>query len=175
MDGGRRRSGPGSGGAAEDLSAAPLNAAKSPFSTDEAPTSPEDVTSYNNYLRVRHRQGRSGRKAAHLKTSPWTVQVDGECVGKPGDVRARGSHQAASRSRSASIACAASKRWSMVIPWVGVPAGGPPEAGRADVECEIRRVRDACIVPTEMPGAAFRPVLEWPYVEGLRWPRPCTR
>ena len=119
-------------------------------------------------LRVRHRQGRSRPRTPHSsRPQPWTVKVDG-LVGKPADYRARGHPQAASRSRSASIACAASRRWSMVIPWVGFPLADllkrvEPQGGAKYVAFET------LVRPAEMPGQQRPlPAADWPYVEGLR-------
>ena len=58
--------------------------------------------------------------------------------------------------------------WSMVIPWVGFPL--------ADLVKRVEPLGSAKYVafetayrPDEMPGVdSFFPVLEWPYVEGLR-------
>jgi sulfoxide reductase catalytic subunit YedY len=66
------------------VGAAPLPGAKSPFSTDEKLTSREDVTSYNNYYEFGTGKEDPAAKAGSLKTSPWTVKVDG-MVGKPAE------------------------------------------------------------------------------------------
>src|SRR5215207_4797693 len=58
------------------LEAAPLQAAKSPFSTDEKLTSRQDVTSYNNFYEFGTGKDDPVAKAKSLKTSPWTVKVD---------------------------------------------------------------------------------------------------
>ena len=150
----------------EGLSAAPLNAAKSPFSTDEKKTSLEDVTSYNNYYEFGTGKNDPGAKAKSLKTSPWTVKVDG-MVGKPGEFAVEDLIKSSSlEERIYRMRCV--EGWSMVIPWVGFPL--------ADLVKRVEPLGSAKYVafetayrPDEMPGVdSFFPVLEWPYVEGLR-------
>jgi len=149
-----------------DLSAAPLNAAKSPFSTDEKKTSLEDVTSYNNYYEFGTGKNDPAAKAKSLKTSPWTVKVDG-MVGKPGEFAVEDLIKSSSlEERIYRMRCV--EGWSMVIPWVGFPL--------ADLVKRVEPLGSAKYVafetayrPDEMPGVdSFFPVLEWPYVEGLR-------
>ncbi len=150
----------------EGLSAAPLNAAKSPFSTDEKKTSLEDVTSYNNYYEFGTGKNDPAAKAKSLKTSPWTVKVDG-MVGKPGEFAVEDLIKSSSlEERIYRMRCV--EGWSMVIPWVGFPL--------ADLVKRVEPLGSAKYVafetayrPDEMPGVdSFFPVLEWPYVEGLR-------
>ena len=150
----------------EGLSAAPLNAARSPFSTDEKKTSLEDVTSYNNYYEFGTGKNDPAAKAKSLKTSPWTVKVDG-MVGKPGEFAVEDLIKSSSlEERIYRMRCV--EGWSMVIPWVGFPL--------ADLVKRVEPLGSAKYVafetayrPDEMPGVdSFFPVLEWPYVEGLR-------
>jgi sulfoxide reductase catalytic subunit YedY len=56
--------------------------------------------------------------------------------------------------------------WSMVIPWLGVPLGPRAQALRADLQGEVRRLRDPGR-SAQMPGIRY-PILDWPYREGLR-------
>lgn len=150
----------------EGLSAAPLAAAKSPFSTDEKLTSREDVTSYNNYYEFGTGKADPAANARTLKTSPWTVKVDG-LVGKPADYAVEDLIKASAlEERIYRMRCV--EGWSMVIPWVGFPLADlikrvEPQGSAKFVAFEtVHR-------PEEMPGqrASF-PVLDWPYVEGLR-------
>ncbi|ANY80039.1 mononuclear molybdenum enzyme YedY [Microvirga ossetica] len=150
----------------EGVGAATLNAAKSPFSTDEKKTSREDVTSYNNYYEFGTGKDDPAAKAKSLKTSPWTVKVDG-MVGKPGEFAVEDLiKSSALEERVYRMRCV--EGWSMVIPWVGFPL--------ADLVKRVEPLGSAKYVafetayrPDEMPGVdSFFPVLEWPYVEGLR-------
>jgi len=56
--------------------------AKSPFSTSEKPNSYQDVTHYNNFYEFGTQKDQPAGMAKDLKTSPWTVSVEGE-VAKP--------------------------------------------------------------------------------------------
>ncbi len=153
-------------GLAGAVEAAPLSAVKGRFSTDEKVTSREDATSYNNYYEFGVDKAAPAKYAHTLKTSPWTVKVDG-LVGKPAeyslDDLMKGS---ALEERIYRMRCV--EGWSMVIPWIGFPL--------ADLIKKVEPQGSAKYVafetvsrPQEMPGlqSAF-PVLDWPYVEGLR-------
>jgi len=56
--------------------------ARSPFSTSEKLTPFNDVTHYNNYYEFGASKEQPAEMAKTLKTSPWTVSVEG-AVGKP--------------------------------------------------------------------------------------------
>src|SRR5439155_12472493 len=56
--------------------------ARSPFSTDEKPTSYRDATNYNNFYEFGTSKEEPAKKAKTLITSPWTVSVEG-AVAKP--------------------------------------------------------------------------------------------
>jgi sulfoxide reductase catalytic subunit YedY len=148
------------------LEAAPLSATKSPFSTDEKKTSREDVTSYNNYYELGTGKEDPAAKAGSLKNSPWTVKVDG-MVGKPAEFAIEDLiKSSALEERIYRMRCV--EGWSMVIPWVGFPL--------ADLIKRVEPLGSAKYVafetayrPEEMPGVqSMFPVLDWPYVEGLR-------
>jgi sulfoxide reductase catalytic subunit YedY len=150
----------------EGLGAAPLSAAKSSFSTDEKLTSREDVTSYNNYYEFGVDKEAPAKYAGALKTSPWTVKVDG-LVGKPQEIGLEDLIKSSSlEERIYRMRCV--EGWSMVIPWVGLPL--------ADLIKRVEPLGSAKYVafetvsrPNEMPGLdSMFPVLEWPYTEGLR-------
>ena len=129
-------------------------------------TSREDATTYNNYYEFGVDKAAPGKYAHTLKAAPWSVKVDG-LVGKPAeyslDDLIKGS---ALEERIYRMRCV--EGWSMVIPWIGFPL--------ADLVKKVEPQGSAKYVafetayrPKEMPGlqSAF-PVLDWPYVEGLR-------
>lgn len=146
--------------------AAPLSAAKSPFSTDEKLTSREDVTTYNNYYEFGVDKSDPAKHAKTLKTSPWTVKIDG-LVSKPQDIGIEDLIKTSNlEERIYRMRCV--EGWSMVIPWVGIPL--------ADLIKRVEPLGSAKYVafetasrPEEMPGLrSVFPVLDWPYREGLR-------
>jgi methionine sulfoxide reductase catalytic subunit len=146
--------------------AAPLNGVKSPFSTDDKLTSRQDVTTYNNYYEFGVDKADPAKNAGKLKTSPWTIKVDG-LVEKPAAYQLEDFIKPSTlEERIYRMRCV--EAWSMVIPWVGFPL--------ADVIKRAAPLGSAKYVafetayrPDEMSGVnSFLPVLDWPYVEGLR-------
>jgi sulfoxide reductase catalytic subunit YedY len=147
-------------------SADTLPAAKSPYSTDETPTSREDVTTYNNYYEFGIDKGDPAANAHTLTTKPWSVKVEG-LVGKPADyaledfVKPYAIEQRIYRHRCV-------EGWSMVVPWIGFPLADVIKL--AEPQGSAKFVAFETIMrPSEMPGqrGLFQP-LQWPYVEGLR-------
>jgi sulfoxide reductase catalytic subunit YedY len=146
--------------------AATLSAAKSPFSTDEPQTSLSDITTYNNYYEFGTDKADPAANAGKLTTAPWSVKVDG-LVAKPADYQLEDFIKPfALEERIYRMRCV--EGWSMVIPWDGFPLADILK--RAEPLGSAKYVAFETLVrPTEMPGQdAFFPVLEWPYVEGLR-------
>ena len=100
-------------------SAVPLKGVRSPFSTTETPTPKADITGYNNFYEFGVDKDDPARNAGSLKTTPWTVKIDGAC-NKPGTydladfLRGNTLQQRIYRLRCV-------EGWSMVIPWLGVP------------------------------------------------------
>jgi len=137
---------------------------KAGFRTDEALTRYEDVTSYNNFYEFGTDKTDPSRAAKTLRTSPWSVAVDGEC-GKPGtlglDDLVRG---LAPQERIYRLRCV--EGWSMVIPWLGVPLG--EVLRRFEPTSKAKYVAFTTLAdPQQMPGIRYRSI-DWPYKEGLR-------
>lgn len=148
------------------LSAAPLKAASSPFSTDETPTDKQYATSYNNYYEFGTGKDDPAANAGSLTTSPWTVKVDG-LVNNPADYQLEDFIKPSKlEDRVYRHRCV--EAWSMVIPWVGFPLSDIIK--RADPKASAKYVAfETLMRPEEMPGLkSFLPVLDWPYREGLR-------
>ena len=137
---------------------------KSEYSTDEELTSFDDITRYNNFYELGLKKGDPKRNAHLLKVKPWAVKVEGECE-KPGeygleDLILPSEHE----ERIYRLRCV--EAWSMVIPWVGVELGGVLK--RFHPTSKAKYVQFFTIYdPDNLPGQR-RPVLEWPYREGLR-------
>jgi sulfoxide reductase catalytic subunit YedY len=153
------------GDAAAQGSGAKLpNVKKGPFGTDEAQTPYEAVTTYNNFYEFGIDKDDPSRLAGSLKTRPWPVTIDG-AVGKGGTFAIDDlvkPHQL--EDRIYRLRCV--EAWSMVIPWVGFPLGDLLK--RVEPTPKARFVEFTTLqAPDQMPGQR-RPVLDWPYVEGLR-------
>ena len=140
-----------------------LDTVPGPFSTDEEPNSWRDITTYNNFYEFGTGKEDPYRNAQDFVTSPWTVRVSGECD-KPGDYHYEdivGPH--ALEDRVYRHRCV--EAWSMVVPWVGFPLGDllkrfAPNSNAKYVA--FTTLHD----PKQMPGQR-RPILRWPYREGL--------
>lgn len=124
----------------------------------------EDVTTYNNFYEFGTAKDDPAPNARNFKVKPWTVKVDG-LVKKPADyqlddlIKPYRAEDRIYRHRCV-------EAWSMVVPWRGFPM--------ADFIRRVEPLPSAKYVefttlmdPRQMPGQRF-PVLEWPYVEGLR-------
>lgn len=135
----------------------------SPYSTDETLNSYADVTTYNNYYEFGTGKDDPYRNSRDFESRPWTIKVSGlaentgvfdlEDFVKP----------YALEERIYRLRCV--ERWSMVIPWVGIPL--------ADILKQFKPLSGAKYVafetlhdPSRMPGQRSR-TLVWPYVEGL--------
>ena len=124
----------------------------------------KDASTYNNFYEFGTDKADPARNAGTLKTSPWSVDIEG-LVKKPGKYTLEDLLKlSAQEERIYRMRCV--EGWSMVIPWVGYSLNElikkvEPTAGAKYVE--FVTLAD----PKTMPFVGSR-VLEWPYVEGLR-------
>ncbi|MBT6190326.1 MAG: protein-methionine-sulfoxide reductase catalytic subunit MsrP, partial [Tateyamaria sp.] len=104
------------------------------------------------------------RNAHTLTTAPWNVQIDG-MVDNPGDYAMADIMNAMTiEERIYRFRCV--EAWSMVVPWNGFELADLLDM--AGVQEGAKYVAfETALRPDEMPGVRF-PVLDWPYVEGLR-------
>ncbi len=133
---------------------------------DEAlvPNSWDDITQYNNFYEFGTGKGDPAKNAHMLTTEPWTVVIDG-MVDAPGDYSmAQIMETMTIEERIYRLRCV--EAWSMVVPWNGFElvdllnlAGVQEGAKYVAFETALRK--------DEMPGTRY-PVIDWPYVEGLR-------
>ncbi|MHA7633581.1 protein-methionine-sulfoxide reductase catalytic subunit MsrP [Corallococcus sp. M7] len=142
----------------------PVAPAQGLFSTDEPRTPYEDVTTYNNFYELGLDKNDPARRAHLLKTRPWTVVIDGE-VHKPWTVDVDQLISAFPlEERVYRMRCV--EAWSMVIPWLGLPLGKLLD--RVQPTSFAKYVAFTTLEdPEQLPGQKS-PVLDWPYVEGLR-------
>ncbi|MPL60699.1 sulfoxide reductase catalytic subunit YedY [Rhodobacter sp. 140A] len=144
--------------------AARIAAAPSPYSTDAAPNTLEEITSYNNFYEFGWDKGDPKAHAGALTTDPWSVEIGG-LVEKPGrydlaDVL----KTAPPEERIYRFRCV--EAWAMVIPWIGFPLAAL--LNRVGVQPGAKYVAfETLLRPSEMPGQRG-PGIDWPYVEGLR-------
>jgi len=128
------------------------------------PNSFEDITQYNNFYEFGTGKSDPARNAHTLTTSPWSVKIDG-LVDNPGEYSMEQILEAMTiEERIYRFRCV--EAWSMVIPWNGFELADLLTL--AGVQAEGKYVAfETALRPDEMPGVRF-PVLDWPYVEGLR-------
>ncbi|MGJ8617549.1 MAG: protein-methionine-sulfoxide reductase catalytic subunit MsrP [Sulfitobacter sp.] len=128
------------------------------------PNSYEDITQYNNYYEFGTGKADPAANAGSLMTAPWTVEIDG-MVDKPGAYAFEDIMKAMTiEERIYRFRCV--EAWSMVIPWNGFELADL--LNMAGVQSGAKYVAfETALRPDEMPGVRF-PVLDWPYVEGLR-------
>ncbi|SHL77900.1 sulfoxide reductase catalytic subunit YedY [Roseovarius marisflavi] len=124
----------------------------------------EEITGYNNYYEFGTDKADPARYADALTTSPWTVEIDG-FVDRPGTY---GFDQIMDKmtveERLYRFRCV--EAWSMVVPWNGFELADL--LALAGVQSDARYIAfETALRPDEMPGVKY-PVLDWPYVEGLR-------
>lgn len=131
---------------------------------DDKVTPYEDITHYNNYYEFGLDKEDPAANAQHLRVKPWTVRVDG-FVKKPADYHLEDFLKPYKlEDRIYRHRCV--EAWSIVIPWRGFPL--------ADLIRQVEPTSQAKFVefttladPKQMPGV-LAPVLDWPYLEGLR-------
>ena len=124
----------------------------------------KDASSYNNYYEFGTDKSDPARNAHTLKTSPWTVEVEG-LVKNPARYTLEDLLKlSVQEERIYRMRCV--EGWSMVIPWVGYSLSQlikkVAPLGNARY-VEFVTLAD----PKTMPYVGSR-VLDWPYVEGLR-------
>jgi len=145
--------------------AATLNYTRnSRYSVSEQPNKFEEIAGYNNFYEFGTDKESPSENAHTLKTRPWSVTVHGEA-------EVRGTFELDDllknlplEERVYRFRCV--EAWSLVVPWVGFPL--------SDLLARFKPTSRAKYVefttlfdPRQMPGQRT-PVLEWPYVEGLR-------
>ncbi len=132
--------------------------------TDEKLNTFEEITGYNNFYEFGVGKDDPQRYAGRMKTSPWTVKIDGLC-NKPADYHVEDLIKpAALEERIYRLRCV--EAWSMVIPWIGIPLNEVLK--RAEPTGKASFVEFTTLLrPSEMPGQRSD-ILNWPYTEGLR-------
>ena len=134
------------------------------FGTNEAPSSYEDITTYNNYYELGLSKSEPASAGFRIKTKPWTVRVVGEVAREQTlDIDTLiawfGLEERVYRMRCV-------EAWSMVIPWLGFPLADLVK--RLEPTSRAKYLRFTTLFdPEQLPNQESR-VLPWPYVEGLR-------
>jgi sulfoxide reductase catalytic subunit YedY len=134
------------------------------YSSTEKPNSFDEVTGYNNFYEFGTSKSDPAANAGSLRTRPWKVEVAGEAEVTGSFPLEDILKPHALEERIYRLRCV--EAWSMVIPWVGFPLGDLLKRFRPT--SKARYVEFTTLLdPSQMPGQRY-PVLDWPYLEGLR-------
>ncbi len=137
---------------------------KSPLSTDEKQTPYEAVTHYNNYYEFGTDKEQPAKLAQNLRTSPWTVSIEGE-VAKPKTLDLDAIMKIAPlEERIYRHRCV--ERWSIVVPWIGFSLSALIKQIEPTSKAKFVAFQ-TLYDPKQMPQARWAG-LDFPYVEGLR-------
>ena len=130
----------------------------------DTPNSWEEITSYNNYYEFGTGKNDPLRYAHQLKTTPWSIVIDG-LVERPARYALEDIVEKMTvEERIYRLRCV--EGWSMVVPWNGFELADL--LNLAGIKNGAKYVAfETALRPDEMPGVSY-PVLDWPYVEGLR-------
>ena len=122
------------------------------------------ITTYNNFYEFGTDKADPAANSGDFNPRPWTLKVLGEC-NKPGDYDLEDFLKPHTlEERIYRFRCV--EAWSMVVPWVGIPLSRMLERFEPTSRAKYVAFRTV-FRPAEMPGQRL-PILEWPYVEGLR-------
>jgi sulfoxide reductase catalytic subunit YedY len=131
---------------------------------DEPLNSYEAVTTYNNFYEFGTAKDDPHKNSAAFTPRPWKVRIGGE-VEKPGDYDLDDLLSGLTmEDRVYRLRCV--EAWSMVIPWYGFPLSRLIDRVGPTGNAKFVQFRTV-VRPEEMPGQRY-PILNWPYVEGLR-------
>ncbi len=136
---------------------------KSFLSVMEQPTEREDIVGYGNFIEFASDKSGHVERSQLMAVRPWTVAVEG-LVAKPRRFGIEDLLKLPLEERIYRHRCV--EGWSMVVPWVGFPL--------ASLLKQVEPLGSAKYVefishadPASMPNVR-RPLLDWPYSEGLR-------
>jgi sulfoxide reductase catalytic subunit YedY len=134
------------------------------YMVQEKVTSFEEATSYTNFYEFSTGKRSVKELSQSFRTRPWTLSVEGD-VKKPKKFDIEELIQMFPlEERVYRWRCV--EAWSMVIPWIGFPLAGFIK--KCEPTSKAKYVEFTTLYdPDQMPGLSS-PVLDWPYVEGLR-------
>src|SRR5262245_36212007 len=134
------------------------------YETNETQTPRANVTSYNNYYEFGTDKGDPGVNAIGFQFKPWTIAVSG-MVKKPATYNLEDLLKGITmEDRIYRMRCV--ERWSMVIPWRGFPLATLVNKLEPLPSAKFIKFQ-TLYAPDRMPEQR-RPILHWPYTEGLR-------
>ncbi|OIR17639.1 sulfoxide reductase catalytic subunit YedY precursor [mine drainage metagenome] len=137
---------------------------KTTYGTGEKLTPYDDVTTYNNYYEFGTSKSEPAINAKLFKPHPWTISIEGE-VKKNKTISIEDIYKLAPlEERIYRMRCV--EGWSMVIPWVGLPLAQLIKW--AEPNANAKYIEFISMADSQQMTGVNLPVLDWPYVEGLR-------
>lgn len=130
---------------------------------DESLTPVNSALNYNNYYEFSTNKEAVATLAQAFTTRPWELRIDG-AVNRPLTLGLNDIAALAQLKRTYRLRCV--EGWSMVLPWQGVTLAEMLALAQPKSEATFVRFTGT-LRPEEMIGQR-RPVLPWPYTEGLR-------
>src|SRR5271155_5356309 len=134
------------------------------LSVADKPNSYKDITTYNNYYEFGTDKSDPAENSQKFRTSPWNVTISGEAENVGTFTLEDILKPHALEERIYRLRCV--EAWSMVVPWVGFPLANLISRFTPTMKAKYVEFK-TLLNPQQMPGERY-PVLEWPYVEGLR-------
>jgi len=134
------------------------------LSVADKPNSYKDITTYNNYYEFGTDKSDPAENSQKFRTSPWNVTISGEAENVGTFTLEDILKPHALEERIYRLRCV--EAWSMVVPWVGFPLANLISRFKPTMKAKYVEFK-TLLNPQQMPGERY-PVLEWPYVEGLR-------
>ena len=126
-------------------------------------TSYKDITIQHNYYDFRTGKGDPQRKSKNLTTRPWSLKIENK-IKKSLELPIEEVLAIKSEERILKLRCV--EGWSMIIPWLGFSLS--ELLNKVQIKPSAKFVEFETIYnPEEMVGQRY-PVLNWPYIEGLR-------
>lgn len=123
----------------------------------------KSATRYNNFYEFSPDKKAVSILAQELTTSPWEIEVSG-LVEKPIKLSIDGLNPLGTVDRTYHLRCV--EGWSMVLPWTGVPLCRLIE--KVQPKKDAKFVKFSSIYRPKEMISQRRPIMDWPYVEGLR-------
>ncbi|HVL00570.1 MAG TPA: protein-methionine-sulfoxide reductase catalytic subunit MsrP [Dongiaceae bacterium] len=139
------------------------NKCDSTLAADEPLTPEKSALHYNNYYEFSTNKEAVATLAQAFTLRPWELRVDG-AVQRPLVLSLDDLAALPGVQRTYRLRCV--EGWSMVLPWRGIPLADLLALAQPKSEAKFVRFIGT-LRPAEMIGQR-RPVLPWPYTEGLR-------
>ncbi|MBE8190031.1 MAG: protein-methionine-sulfoxide reductase catalytic subunit MsrP [Candidatus Thioglobus sp.] len=127
------------------------------------PHSFKQISNYNNFYEFGTGKRDPAKNAHTLKPKPWHIKVSGECLKKGNYDLEDFIAPYQLEQRIYRFRCV--EAWSMIIPWVGVPLASVLKSFEPTSKAKYV-VFETLLDPEQMPWQK-RPILNWPYTEGL--------